>query len=133
MARLVHRAVGRFMLCSAALFPCSTREHTSACCPLSSKEHQICYLQKIKSDDLWKAVKSSDGGDAKWYKVAVDYWDKQEASYDGVLGGYGFVSDIDLRDSEALLLKVQKRFPLNSCTSKTCAVLQRCVLVNCFC
>ena len=90
-------------------------------------------MQEIKSEDLWKAVKATDGGDAKWYKVAVDYWDKQEASYDGVLGGYGFVSDIDLRDSEALLLKVQKRFPLNSCTSKTCAVLQRCVLVNCFC
>lgn len=39
----------------------------------------------------------------------MDYWDKQEASYNGVLGGYGFVSDVDLRDSQTLLLKVRSR------------------------
>jgi len=35
----------------------------------------------------------------------VSYWDKQDASYNGVLGGYGFVSDVDIRDSRALLAK----------------------------
>lgn len=30
----------------------------------------------------------------------------QEASYDGVLGGFGFVSDYDISDSRALLLRV---------------------------
>lgn len=63
-------------------------------------------MQEIRSDDLWKTVKSSDGGDEKWYKHAVEYWDQQEASYNGVLGGYGFVSDVDLRDSQTVLLKV---------------------------
>lgn len=37
----------------------------------------------------------------------MDYWDKQEASYNGVLGGYGFVSDVDLRDSQIVLHKVR--------------------------
>ena len=37
---------------------------------------------------------------------AVSYWDKQEPSYNGVLGGFGFVSDIDVRDSRQLLEKV---------------------------
>ena len=40
-----------------------------------------------------------------WYKAAVDYWDGQEASVNGVLGGYGFVSDVDIRDSKAFVLK----------------------------
>jgi AdoMet dependent proline di-methyltransferase len=66
-------------------------------------------MQEIKSDELWKSVKTADGGDEEWYKVAVDYWDRQEASYNGVLGGYGFVSDIDLRDSQTVLLKVCSR------------------------
>jgi hypothetical protein len=43
------------------------------------------------------------------YKKAVEYWDGQEASYNGVLGGFGFVSDIDVRDSRELIQKVRKR------------------------
>jgi protein N-terminal methyltransferase len=63
-------------------------------------------VQEINSEELWKSVKAADGGDDSWYQVAVDYWDRQEPSYNGVLGGYGFVSDVDLRDSQILLLKV---------------------------
>ena len=37
---------------------------------------------------------------------AVSYWDQQEPSYNGVLGGFGFVSDIDVNDSRQLLEKV---------------------------
>jgi protein N-terminal methyltransferase len=40
------------------------------------------------------------------YTKAVSYWDQQEASYDGVLGGYGHVSDLDVRDSRQLIEKV---------------------------
>lgn len=36
----------------------------------------------------------------------MQYWDEQEASYNGVLGGFGFVSDVDVKDSRAVLLKV---------------------------
>ena len=31
------------------------------------------------------------------------YWDRQEASYDGVLGGHGHVSGADIRESRAFL------------------------------
>ncbi len=37
---------------------------------------------------------------------AVDYWDQQEASVNGVLGGYGHLSVTDVRDSRAFLCKV---------------------------
>lgn len=38
--------------------------------------------------------------------LSEQYWDQQEPTYNGVLGGFGFVSDIDVRDSKQLLLKV---------------------------
>jgi protein N-terminal methyltransferase len=47
----------------------------------------------------------------------VNYWDRQEASYDGVLGGFGFVSDYDIMDSKALLQRV--RFWQSSFAGKT--------------
>lgn len=42
----------------------------------------------------------------EWYSKAVQYWDKQEASVEGVLGGFGFVSEPDIADSLSLLLRV---------------------------
>lgn len=35
----------------------------------------------------------------------MEYWDKQEASFDGVLGGYGHVSEPDIAESRKFLLK----------------------------
>eukprot|EP00775_Hariotina_reticulata_P001742 gene1742-2083_t len=52
---------------------------------------------------LWQKAKGSDGTHLQWYSGAVNYWDRQEASYDGVLGGFGFVSDYDIMDSKSLL------------------------------
>jgi hypothetical protein len=48
---------------------------------------------------------------------AVGYWDSQEASYDGVLGGFGHVSDVDVRDSRQLLEKVGLRVCVASRTA----------------
>lgn len=45
----------------------------------------------------------------EWYSKAVQYWDKQEASVDGVLGGFGFVSAPDINDSFSVLKKVSHR------------------------
>lgn len=45
----------------------------------------------------------------EWYSKAVQYWDKQEASVEGVLGGFGFVSEPDIADSLSLLLRVSHR------------------------
>jgi AdoMet dependent proline di-methyltransferase len=39
----------------------------------------------------------------------VEYWDKQAASYDGVLGGYGHVSETDIKDSDMVLQRVGSR------------------------
>ncbi|KAG1676942.1 hypothetical protein FOA52_014818 [Chlamydomonas sp. UWO 241] len=58
--------------------------------------------------ELWEENKDGDGSHENWYKKAVAYWDQQEPTYNGVLGGFGFVSEIDIRDSKALLEKVMK-------------------------
>lgn len=64
--------------------------------------------QRLKPEELWAKNDAQDGGRAAWYGKAVAYWDRQEASYDGVLGGYGSVSAVDVRDSAALLNKVRR-------------------------
>ncbi|XP_074276688.1 alpha N-terminal protein methyltransferase 1 [Silene latifolia] len=38
-----------------------------------------------------------------WYRNGVGYWQEVEASVEGVLGGYGNVSDADITSSEAFL------------------------------
>lgn len=57
-------------------------------------------------DQLWQKTQDNDGSHNTWYQKAVSYWDHQDASYDGVLGGHAYVSDIDVRDSRQLLEKV---------------------------
>lgn len=54
-------------------------------------------------DRLWESVE--DDKENTWYRPAVEYWDRQEASYNGVLGGYGYVSDADITESSAFLKK----------------------------
>ena len=66
-------------------------------------------VQTIKPEQLWAKEKDVDGSHKTWYAKAVSYWDKQEASYNGVLGGFETVSDVDIRDSQSLLLKVCDR------------------------
>jgi AdoMet dependent proline di-methyltransferase len=57
----------------------------------------------VNPEQLWKAVE--DDKENSWYRPAVEYWDRQEASYNGVLGGYGYVSDADISESTAFLKK----------------------------
>lgn len=47
----------------------------------------------------------SDGGVATWYSSAIKYWDRQEASTNGVLGGFGHVNTADIQDSRHFLMK----------------------------
>ncbi|KAI8468749.1 MAG: alpha-N-methyltransferase NTM1 [Monoraphidium minutum] len=61
-----------------------------------------------RPDELWERAKGDDGSHEGWYKGAVDYWDKQEASYNGVLGGFGHVSPYDIADSREMLKEVFK-------------------------
>lgn len=44
--------------------------------------------------------------DNKFYKKAASYWAKVPATVDGVLGGYGHISDIDINASKAFLGKL---------------------------
>jgi hypothetical protein len=61
------------------------------------------------------------------YKKAVDYWDKQEPTYDGVLGGFGHTSELDVRDSRELLEKV---WCVAMSSSWSSCVRRACVLVR---
>ena len=60
-----------------------------------------------KPDTLWQELASTPlGTQHVWYSKAVSYWDSQEASVNGVLGGYGHVSDDDIMESRKFLFKV---------------------------
>ena len=68
-----------------------------------------CYCLQTyeKPEVLWTELASQpDGTQNAWYKKAVAYWDSQEASVNGVLGGYGHVSDDDITESQKFLQKV---------------------------
>jgi len=57
-------------------------------------------------DEMW-TEQLKEGHDS-WYKRAQDYWDNQEASVNGVLGGYGDTSTADIRESTRFLELLQK-------------------------
>ncbi|GAQ92664.1 hypothetical protein KFL_010870010 [Klebsormidium nitens] len=59
--------------------------------------------------EMWR-LEAGEGDEAKekqkkeeWYRNGVAYWENVEASVDGVLGGYGHVSSVDIAESEAFL------------------------------
>lgn len=54
-------------------------------------------------EELWKSIE--DNKERDWYNQSVAYWDKQEASYNGVLGGFEHVSEPDIAESRKFLLK----------------------------
>ena len=43
--------------------------------------------------------------EAAWYAPAVAHWDKQPATYDGVLAGLGHLNGADIADSRVFLGK----------------------------
>ena len=60
-----------------------------------------------KPEALWSELANApEGTQERWYNKAVAYWDSQEASVNGVLGGYGHVSDDDITESRKFLFKV---------------------------
>jgi hypothetical protein len=57
---------------------------------------------------MWKHELSSKRGEKEigWYSKAYDYWENDQncpISDDGVLGGFGFLTDVDVRDSNNFL------------------------------
>lgn len=57
----------------------------------------------------------------------MQYWDQQEASYDGVLGGFGYVSDYDISDSRSLLQRVSE---FSVCCAAKLLVVSRSALAR---
>uniref|UniRef100_A0A7R9TU30 Alpha N-terminal protein methyltransferase 1 n=1 Tax=Prasinoderma coloniale TaxID=156133 RepID=A0A7R9TU30_9VIRI len=53
--------------------------------------------------DLWRHDRKMKGGsreDGGWYDHGVKYWENIPATVDGVLGGFGHVSGIDVKESK---------------------------------
>jgi protein N-terminal methyltransferase len=54
------------------------------------------------AEELWKQERSK-GLEQNWYGSAISYWSSVPATVDGVLGGYGQVSPLDLTESASFL------------------------------
>mmetsp|Transcript_4065 Transcript_4065/g.6298 ORF Transcript_4065/g.6298 Transcript_4065/m.6298 type:complete len:273 (-) Transcript_4065:121-939(-) len=56
--------------------------------------------------DMWDFELGNNSTGSTWYSKAYDYWESEEncpVTDDGVLGGYGHVTDADVKDSNAFL------------------------------
>jgi hypothetical protein len=69
-------------------------------------------------DDLmsmWRSeLAAKKGGELPWYSKAFDYWEDQNncpTNDDGVLGGFGFLTEADVRDSNLFIDALLQQFP----------------------
>lgn len=60
--------------------------------------------------DLWKELGTSAGREG-WYAKGTSYWENQEATINGVLGGYPETHGPDLRESRRFLDLLLRRAP----------------------
>lgn len=56
--------------------------------------------------EMWKSQLAN--GEEAWYGKAAEYWETQEVSVNGVLGGYAHTSGTDIRESLHLLDTLRK-------------------------
>lgn len=69
----------------------------------------LCSISRLLcSDPAEEAAGSStvSGKKNAWYQKGADYWMSQSASVDGVLGGFGHISPIDLSSSRSFIAKL---------------------------
>jgi len=59
---------------------------------------------------MWGCELGAQGGRSQWYAKAASHWDEQEASLNGVLGGYPETNGPDLRESRRFL-NLLRRLP----------------------
>eukprot|EP00906_Rhabdomonas_costata_P029377 RCo041464 len=74
---------------------------------------------------MWEheLAEKHEGGDTPvWYTKTVDYWKAADATIDGVLGGFGTVSDADLGETRQFLGDVAKHLSYST---------QRCIDMGC--
>jgi protein N-terminal methyltransferase len=53
--------------------------------------------------DRTEAAVPGGGEREQYYQKAADYWDNVDATIDGVLGGFGHLTEVDIRDSDKFL------------------------------
>jgi protein N-terminal methyltransferase len=62
--------------------------------------------------EMWSSEGVSSGNTSSWYARASEYYEENcPASLDGVLGGFGSISNLDLKGSKRFLEAVQKERP----------------------
>lgn len=59
-------------------------------------------------ETMWQSEITTTESRQEWYKQGVEYWTKTDATVDGVLGGFGSISDIDIRGSREFLKALPK-------------------------
>jgi hypothetical protein len=62
-----------------------THTHTHTHLTHNTQTHTIHKQNYERPEELWQREADADGSHNSWYKKAVDYWDGQDASYNGVL------------------------------------------------
>lgn len=70
------------------------------------------------SSPLLSPDDSKHGRELVWYKKSEAYWSHQEATVRGMLGGFEFVHDADIRGSRAFLDSLANRDGLSVATGK---------------
>jgi hypothetical protein len=56
-------------------------------------------------DALWHNA-TPNGDASQWYAQSTDYWAKVNATVGGVLGGFGHLSGVDVKESSAFIKRV---------------------------
>lgn len=62
-------------------------------------------VARQKLADSTAMEEQGTSGHGEWYTSAVQYWDGQSPTNNGVLGGFGQVNSADIMDSRKFLLK----------------------------
>ena len=58
-----------------------------------------------------KAAQKNLGTKKEWYDLGEQYWDKQPATVDGVLGGYGKYHEMEAKASEKIIAPFLETLP----------------------
>lgn len=56
----------------------------------------------------------------RFYKDALEYWSSIPPTVDGMLGGYAYISETDVRGSTAFLQAVMRRYNVNAHRALDC-------------
>ena len=61
------------------------------------------YIKMVQEMSAEEKNKQRVGNKENWYQGSVEYWDKQPATNDGVLGGYGKIHEAESDTSKIMI------------------------------